>query len=166
MRYLPKFTPAFRFFMAKVVIDWEFYFIFKKRKFIIGIFLDHCYIPLISCFSSHDGFVRNTLSSLMSKVMTWKTLPIKEVSATIESFDVVYLLVVASIDIHPWRKLSMIYLVISFMPFLMIVILFIGLCCIKIAFGGGWWILWLRCFFSISKTCLYQRRTLNFDNFI
>jgi hypothetical protein len=79
-------------------------------------------------------------------------LPIKEVPATIESIDLV---IVVSIDIHlwrklsmiylrlvvasihPWSKLSMIYLVISFMPLLTIVILFTGLCCIKIAFGGG-----------------------------
>jgi len=167
--------------MTKVVTDWTFYFIFKRRKVIIGTSLDPCYIPLISCFSNHDGFVRNTLRNMVPKIMTWKTLPIKEVSATIKS---IYLLIVVSIDInlwrklsmiymrlvvasiHPWSKLSMIYLVISFMPLLTIVILFIGLCCIKIDFGGGKQCLWLRCFFSISKTCLYQRRMLNFDNFI
>jgi len=39
--------------------------------------------------------------------------------------------------IHPWSKLSLIYLVICFIPLLMIVILFTGLCCIKIDFRGG-----------------------------
>ena len=156
--------------MAKVVTDWAFYFIFKKRKVIIGTFLDPCYIPLISFFSSHDGFVSNTLRSFVSKFMTWKTLPIKEVPPTIKSIDLV---IVVSIDIHicsklsliylrlvvasidPWSKLSLIYLVICFMPLLTIVILFTSLCCIKIAFGGGWRLLWLRYFFSISKICLY-----------
>ena len=161
-----KFAPAFKFFMTKVFTNRTLYFIFKRRKVIIGTFLDSCYTPLISCFSSHDGFVSNTLSSLVPKVMTWKTLPIKEVSATIESFDIVYLLVVASIDIHPWSKLSMIYLIISFRPLLTIDILFTRLCCIKIASSGGWQLLRLRWFFSLSKTCLYQRRTLHFDNFI
>ena len=172
MRYSLKFTPAFRFFMAKVVTDWAFYFIFNKRKVIIGNFLDPYHIPLISCFSSHDGFVSNTLSSFVSKKMTWEKFPIKEVPATIESIDLV---IVASIDIHlwsklsmiylrlvlasvhPWSKLSLIYLVICFMPFLTIVILFTVLCCIKIAFSGGWWILWLRCFFNISKIYKNQR---------
>ena len=153
-------------------------FIFKRRKVIIGTSLDPCYIPLISCFSSHDGFVSNALSSFVPKIVTWKTLPIKKVPATIN------LVIVISIDIHiwrkfsmiclrlvvafihPWSRLSMIYVVISFIPLLMIVILFTGLCYIKIAFGGGWRILWLRCFFSISKTYLYQWRTLKFDNFI
>ena len=160
--------------------DWAFYFIFKKRKVIIGTFLDPCYIPLISCFSSHDGFVSNTLSIFLSKIMTWKTLPIKEVPATIESIDLVivvfidihlwrklsmiYLRFVASV--HPWSKLSLIYLVICFMPLLSIVKLFTALCCIKIAFSGGWRLLCLGCFFSISKTCLYQRRMLHFDNLI
>ena len=169
MRCLPKFSPAFKFFMAKVVIDWAFYFIFKKRKVIIGTFLDPCHIPLISGFSSHDGCVRNTLRSFVSKIMTWETLTIKQVPAIIESIDLV---IVVSIDIHlwiklsmiylrlimvpvhPWSKLSLIYLVIFFMPLLMIVILFTVLCYLEIAFSGGWRLLWLRCFFSISKTYL------------
>ena len=181
MRCLPKFSPTFRFFMTNVVTNWAFYFIFKRRNVIIGTSLDPCYIPLISCFSSHDGFVSSTLSSFVSKIMTQKTFPIKEVPATIESIDLV---IVVSIDIHlwnklsmiylrfvvasihPWIKLSLIYLVICFMPLLTIVRLCTRFCYIKIAFGGSWRLMWLRCFFSISKTCLDQRRTLKFDNFI
>ena len=109
-----------------------------------------------------------------------KKMAIKEIPVIIESIDLV---TVISIDIHSWSKLRMIYLwlliasvqprsrlnliylVICFMPLMTVVNLFNSPCCIKIAFGG-WWLLCLRCFFSISKTCIYQRTTLHFDNFI
>ena len=78
--------------------------------------------------------------------------PVKEVPVTIEYIDLV---IVVSINIHlwsklsmislrlvvayihPWSKLGMIYLMSNFRPFLTIDILFTGLCCIKIASGGG-----------------------------
>ena len=161
--------------MIKVVADRAFYFIFKKRKVIVGHFHDPCDIPLILCFSSHDGFVSNTLSSFVSKVMTWKTLAIKVVPVIIESTNLVihswnrlsmiYLKLVVAF-VHPWSRLNPIYLVICFMPLLTIVKLFTSLCYFKIDFSGGWQLLCLRCFFNISKICLYPRRMLNFDNFI
>lgn len=187
LRYFLKFTPAFRFFMAKVVTDWAFHFISKKRKAIIKTFLDPCHIYLISCFFSHDIFVRNTLGSFVSKIMTWETLTIKEVPAIIESTNLMIVAEVPSTDLLidiPWRKLSVVYLrfivvsvyswsklslihlVIYFMPLLTIVELFISLCFITIDFSGGWWLLWLRCFFKVSKTWLYKRRALHFDNLI
>ena len=83
--------------MTEVVTNRAFYFIFKSIKFIVGPLHDLSQIPLISCFSSHDGLVGNTLSSFVSKVMTRKTLAIIEVPVIIESTDLV---IVVSIDIH------------------------------------------------------------------
>ena len=94
MKFVPsemfaKTFSAFRIYMTEVVTDRAFYFIFKRRKVIVRPFHDPSHIPLISCFSSHDGLVRNTLSSFVSKVMTSKTLAIKVVPTIIESIVLV-----------------------------------------------------------------------------
>ena len=83
--------------MTEVVTDRAFYFIFKSRKIIVGPFHDPSHIPLISCFSSHDGLVGNTLSNFVSKVMTRDSLAIEEIPAIIKPTDQ---MIVVSIDIH------------------------------------------------------------------
>ena len=93
---------------------------------------------LFSFFSSHDSFVSDTLSSLMTKVMELKTLSTKEeVFVIIKSFGIVHLWVGASIDVHPWSKMSMVYLGSTFRILLRIDTLLTGFCCIKIASGDG-----------------------------
>ena len=72
---------------------------------------------MISSFSSLDGFVSNTLTNFVPKIMTRETLTIKEVLVIIESIDLLILvevpptgmLIVVSIDINS-SKLGMICL--------------------------------------------------------
>jgi len=83
--------------MAEVVTNRTFYFIFKSIKVIVGSFHDFSHTPLISCFSSHDGLVGNTLSYFASKIMTRETLAIEEIPVIIKPFVQV---IVVSINIH------------------------------------------------------------------
>jgi len=97
--------------MTKVVTNRTFYFIFKRRKVIVGPFHDPSHTHLILCFSSHDGLVGNTLSSFVSKVMTRETFAIEEIPTIIKptvqvivvsigKFRVIYLWLVVT-SVHP-----------------------------------------------------------------
>jgi len=68
----------------QAITDRTFYYILKSKKVIVGSFHYSNHTPLISCFSSHDGLVGNTLSYFTSKVMTRKTLAIEEIPAIIK----------------------------------------------------------------------------------
>jgi len=89
--------------MIEVVTDRTFYFIFNSREVIIGYFHDSCHTPLFLSFPSHDGLVGNTLSNVMTKIMTRETLVIEEILTIIKSTN--HMIVVS---IHSSAK--MIYL--------------------------------------------------------
>lgn len=101
--------------MSKVITKWAFNFFYKRWDDIIRVILDSCIIPLFSCISSHDSFVWNTLSKLMTKIMTWETFSTKEeIYVIIESSCVVYLLNGFFVVVHPWIGANIIYLWNSF----------------------------------------------------
>jgi len=83
--------------MTEVVTNRTFYFIFKRRKVIVGPFHDPSHTPLFLSFSSHDCLVGNTLSCFVTKVMTRETLAIEETPVIIKSTNQ---MIVVSIDIH------------------------------------------------------------------